>query len=1132
MGASLSKRLVGPAIAIVATATILGLSAATAPAATCDSWVNAAGGAWETGANWSTSAPPTSGEQACIEIALSAPVVLNSSPTVAGLTLGGSSGAAELEANGSQTLTLGGSSTIADTGTLTNENGTFAVHEAGTLTNDGTILPASSGLHVLGNLTNAADGLISASSASFYIDGSGTFANAGELSLGGTSALIAPFNGGTGAVVVNAGTIENTSSSHSTIGAGATLEETSGATTGTPVQINGGTLDLEGTGNASYLMAGTSTLTGAVAAAQTVILDGSITTTGSLTNNGTLTGFQGPTLTILNGGTLTNNGLVSLPGLNLNMAGNVHNSASGKISIAGGTFALQGAVTLTNDGTIAVAPNSLLTTTGNSGTFATIDNDGGTIRDGGTVTVNAGGTFVEGAGTETGNMVNISGGTLQFAGAGASQFQLVGSPTLEGNISAGQTVENTADSTWVGNIANGGTLILNGSRIELTAGDTLTNHGLIAGSGGVSLYGGNLTNAADGTINNQAVISLANSNQTITNDGTMYMPCCGGYHLDNQGTTDNAFVNNGTYYNGTLPTGTSVSWGGGIPMTNSSIAASNAGDDVTMDGTVVPLPSGGEMPPPPQQPTSSWYQFIQAPGTNPPPIWTLSCGFSVAQSNWAGSCSDAQGGRLTIGSDTSLDPTITTVEGSGSCNGMSTCSSTYGQPVTVTATVSSQYGPAPTGTVTLLAEETRTASPDETVPYALGTVPLSTTAGVTTGSLTTQLPPGQFQLSAIYNGDSSSLMSAAMFQPYVNQNVAQPTTALQLGSSASPVFGAPVTLTATVTPSQTGGADPTGSVRFGVGGSQFALGEAPVVTVNGVTTATLTTTALPEGANTIYAVYSGDYNYGSSPLVSTVVTEAAPSAPTTVTVTGPSSVKPGATYSATTSTNGTGAVRYALAADPAPPAGMTIGSDGAVSFQVPATGLSAFSYRVVATGATGRAESSTTTVTAGWTLTVAKSGAGSGTVTSAPAGIDCGSVCSARFAGGASVTLTATPAAGSKLAGWSGGGCSGTGTCPLGMSSDKSITATFALVAPGTKLGTSSISSAKRTATFGFTAIGVATGFQCALARSGATPTFKACASPRTYRKLQPATYTFEVRAVNKTAPDPTPARKVFTIKP
>jgi hypothetical protein len=71
----------------------------------------------------------------------------------------------------------------------------------------------------------------------------------------------------------------------------------------------------------------------------------------------------------------------------------------------------------------------------------------------------------------------------------------------------------------------------------------------------------------------------------------------------------------------------------------------------------------------------------------------------------------------------------------------------------------------------------------------------------------------------------------------------------------------------------------------------------------------------------------------------------------------------------------------------------------------------------------------------GPTIAVSKAGTGSGTVTSAPGGIDCGGTCTALFTGvGGAITLTATPAAGSTFAGWSGGGtpaCSGTGTCTI-----------------------------------------------------------------------------------------------------
>jgi uncharacterized repeat protein (TIGR02543 family) len=39
--------------------------------------------------------------------------------------------------------------------------------------------------------------------------------------------------------------------------------------------------------------------------------------------------------------------------------------------------------------------------------------------------------------------------------------------------------------------------------------------------------------------------------------------------------------------------------------------------------------------------------------------------------------------------------------------------------------------------------------------------------------------------------------------------------------------------------------------------------------------------------------------------------------------------------------------------------------------------------------------------------------------------------------------LTASPSEGSTFAGWSGSGCSGTGTCTVTMDVDKSVTASF-----------------------------------------------------------------------------------------
>ena len=79
-------------------------------------------------------------------------------------------------------------------------------------------------------------------------------------------------------------------------------------------------------------------------------------------------------------------------------------------------------------------------------------------------------------------------------------------------------------------------------------------------------------------------------------------------------------------------------------------------------------------------------------------------------------------------------------------------------------------------------------------------------------------------------------------------------------------------------------------------------------------------------------------------------------------------------------------------------------------------------------------------------LTVSITGTGTGTVTSSPSGISCESNCSSYFASGTSVTLTASPNSGSEFVGWSGD-CSGTNSSTnVTLSSDKSCTATFALI--------------------------------------------------------------------------------------
>jgi len=93
-------------------------------------------------------------------------------------------------------------------------------------------------------------------------------------------------------------------------------------------------------------------------------------------------------------------------------------------------------------------------------------------------------------------------------------------------------------------------------------------------------------------------------------------------------------------------------------------------------------------------------------------------------------------------------------------------------------------------------------------------------------------------------------------------------------------------------------------------------------------------------------------------------------------------------------------------------------------------------YSNTACGTTGQTDS----------LAVVKLGQGSGTVIGAPSGIICGASCSANYPSNTAVTLTATPATGSVFSGWTGGGCSGTGTCTIALTANTSVQGQFDLV--------------------------------------------------------------------------------------
>jgi len=205
----------------------------------------------------------------------------------------------------------------------------------------------------------------------------------------------------------------------------------------------------------------------------------------------------------------------------------------------------------------------------------------------------------------------------------------------------------------------------------------------------------------------------------------------------------------------------------------------------------------------------------------------------------------------------------------------------------------------------------------------------------------------------------------------------------------------------------------------------------------------VTLTATPTSASSSFAGWSGDCTGAGTCTVSMTaarnVTATFTLLPRTLTVT-----RRGTGSGTVTST----------------PGGISCGSDCMETYAhgstvtlraAPATGSSFTGWAgggCTGTGTCTVTMSAATTVTASfsvqrWRLDVDRNGTGSGSVVSAPSGISCGVDCSETYDHGTDVTLTPRATSGSAFAGWSGGGCSGTGTCTVAMTAARSVVATF-----------------------------------------------------------------------------------------
>ncbi len=185
--------------------------------------------------------------------------------------------------------------------------------------------------------------------------------------------------------------------------------------------------------------------------------------------------------------------------------------------------------------------------------------------------------------------------------------------------------------------------------------------------------------------------------------------------------------------------------------------------------------------------------------------------------------------------------------------------SSYGQAITLTATVTSGFGGTATGTVTFYHEST-----------VVGTGTLSGNVAKLT---ITGLGIGTEHFTATYGGDGNYTTSTSSV---VAQVIDEASTTTTLTSSSNPSsYGQAVTLTATVAPSFGGTA--TGTVTFNHAGTVLGTG-----TLSG-NVAKLTVSNLAVGTSHITATYGGSTDYLTS--TSSALAQVVDKASTTTTLT-------------------------------------------------------------------------------------------------------------------------------------------------------------------------------------------------------------------------------------------------------
>ena len=434
------------------------------------------------------------------------------------------------------TLTISGTNSFTQTlisaGTVVNNGSlTSTVGNSGTFTNN---LTVTGPVNNAGTFNNNALGTVSG----LLTNNSGTTTNAGQL------------NGG---VNVLGGTVTNSNivTGGVTVSGAGTYVQTAGTTSGgltstNVVDANGGAINGAIANNAGgiFNIGGTvtsnSTFNNSTATSNLLVLSGTYTVSGLVTNSGTnaaggIAVSAGATLTA-NGGITNNVGATIVNNGTTNA--NLSNASTGVVT---NNNAWNGDVNV-NNGTINNSGNGSVWTTTATGF---LNRAGGVVNQttgNGTTIINATAGGFSNVGTGIGAnlaIVNASVGQIN----GAITNGAFGHFNVTGTVTSNSTFNNSAATSLLAVSATGNYAIAG----------ILTNSGLTASGGGITVAAGGVLTANAGTSNAGDIGNGGTWNGGVTNQATGTIANTGTWNgnlVDNLNTTTANAVNNSGTWNG------------------------------------------------------------------------------------------------------------------------------------------------------------------------------------------------------------------------------------------------------------------------------------------------------------------------------------------------------------------------------------------------------------------------------------------------------------------------------------------------------------------------------------------------------------------------------------------------------